>query len=133
MLLTARILVRIVCVVEFIFAFIAFIASFMGDGTQQEASIIGLIGLGLVIHGISGLVVASFMTWYISAKQIIFLILSGILLLCANLIEGVYINPTVGFLYIFAGIISVLYNLKAQQDEGEEKARQDKLNNEMNE
>lgn len=133
MLLTARILVRIVCIVEFVFALIAFIISFTGDGTEQESSILGLIGLGLVIHGISGLVVASFMTWYISAKQIIFLVLSGILLLCANLIEGVFVNPTVGFLYIFAGIIAVLYNLKAQQDEGEEKARQDKLNNEMKE
>ncbi|HAK1461938.1 TPA: hypothetical protein H1046_002345, partial [Listeria monocytogenes] len=43
---------------------------------------------------------------------IIFLFISGILLLGANLIEDLYINPIPGTLYIIAGIIATIYDRK---------------------
>lgn len=45
-------------------------------------------------------------------NKIIFLFISGILLLGANLIEDLYINPIPGALYIIAGVIATIYDRK---------------------
>ncbi|EAF0571509.1 hypothetical protein CEH09_09000 [Listeria monocytogenes] len=129
MLLAARILVRIVCVLEFISACLLFIGSFMVAGSEEEIIIfIRALTAGLVIHGIIGLVVTSFMTWYVSTKQIIYLIVSGFLLLLPNIMENVFVNPIVGGLYIFAGVLCIRYNVKAHEDVQEEREHKETLN-----
>ncbi|MBC1570900.1 hypothetical protein HCJ25_04435 [Listeria sp. FSL L7-1426] len=129
MLLAARILVRIVCVLEFISACLLFIGSVMMAGSGEEIIIfIRVLAAGLVIHGFIGLVVTSFMTWYVSAKHIIYLIVSGFLLLLPNLMENVFVNPIVGGLYIFAGVLCIRYNVKAHEEVQEEREHKETLN-----
>ncbi|WP_260444413.1 hypothetical protein [Listeria cossartiae] len=129
MLLAARILVRIVCVLEFISACHLFIGSVMMAGSGEEIIIfIRVLAAGLVIHGFIGLVVTSFMTWYVSTKHIIYLIVSGFLLLLPNLMENVFVNPIVGGLYIFAGVLCIRYNVKAHEEVQEERERKETLN-----
>lgn len=131
MLLAARILVRIACVLEFISACLFFKISVMMAGSGEEIIIfIRALTAGLVIHGIIGLVVTSFMTWYVSTKHIIYLMVSGFLLLLPNIMENVFVNPIVGGLYIFAGVLCIRYNVKAHEEVQEEREHKEALNNE---
>ncbi|EBF5168874.1 hypothetical protein FH017_09610 [Listeria monocytogenes] len=131
MLLAARILVRIVCVLEFISACLFLKISVMMTGSEEEIiTFLRVVAAGLFIHGFIGLVVTSFMTWYVSTKHIIYLIVSGFLLLLPNLMENVYVNLIGGFLYIFAGVLCIRYNVKAHEEVQEEREREEALNNE---
>ncbi|ECB9719002.1 hypothetical protein FL867_12520 [Listeria monocytogenes] len=129
MLLAARILVRIVCVLEFISACLFLKISVMMTGSEEEIiTFLRVMAAGLFIHGFISLVVTSFMTWYISTKHIIYLIVSGFLLLLPNLMENVYVNLIGGFLYIFAGVLCIRYNVKAHEEVQEERERKETLN-----
>ncbi|EIM8286320.1 hypothetical protein LN421_000988 [Listeria monocytogenes] len=129
MLLAARILVRIVCVLEFISACLFLKISVMMTGSEEEIiTFLRVVAAGLFIHGFIGLVVTSFMTWYVSTKHIIYLIVSGFLLLIPNLMENVYVNLIGGFLYIFAGVLCIRYNVKAHEEVQEERERKETLN-----
>ncbi|EAC9077296.1 hypothetical protein KV69_01890 [Listeria monocytogenes] len=129
MLLAARILVRIVCVLEFISACLFLKISVMMTGSEEEIiTFLRVMAAGLFIHGFIGLVVTSFMTWYVSTKHIIYLIVSGFLLLLPNLMENVYVNLIGGFLYIFAGVLCIRYNVKAHEEVQEERERKETLN-----
>ncbi|EAK9822342.1 hypothetical protein FDQ22_03020 [Listeria monocytogenes] len=131
MLLAARILVRIVCVLEFISACLFLKISVMMTGSEEEIiTFLRVMAAGLFIHVFIGLVVTSFMTWYVSTKHIIYLIVSGFLLLLPNLMENVYVNLIGGFLYIFAGVLCIRYNVKAHEEVQEERERKEALNNE---
>ncbi|ENI8404361.1 hypothetical protein ABZY94_000949 [Listeria monocytogenes] len=131
MLLAARILVRIVCVLEFISACLFLKISVMMTGSEEEIiTFLRVMAAGLFIHVFIGLVVTSFMTWYVSTKHIIYLIVSGFLLLLPNLMENVYVNLIGGFLYIFAGVLCIRYNVKAHEEVQEEREREEALNNE---
>ncbi|EHF2867630.1 hypothetical protein J0953_000066 [Listeria monocytogenes] len=129
MLLVARILIRIACVFEFISACLFLKISVMMTGSEEEIiTFLRVLAAGLVIHGFIGLVVTSFMTWYVSTKHIIYLIVSGFLLLLPNLMEDVFVNPIVGGLYIFAGVLCIRYNVKAHEEVQEERERKEALN-----
>ncbi|EAC8104232.1 hypothetical protein IA51_04845 [Listeria monocytogenes] len=129
MLLAARILVRIVCVLEFISACLFLKISVMMTGSEEEIiTFLRVMAAGLFIHVFIGLVVTSFMTWYVSTKHIIYLIVSGFLLLLPNLMENVYVNLIGGFLYIFAGVLCIRYNVKAHEEVQEERERKETLN-----
>lgn len=134
MLLAARLLVRVVSGMEFAGAFLFLIVPVIVIGVDDEFTILLiLVGVGLILHGIIGLVVASFMTWYISTKQIIYLIISGILLLLPTLIEGFHFNLFFCFscfLYIYAAVRCIKHNKKAQEEVREERERKEALNNE---
>ncbi|EKZ4847128.1 hypothetical protein QO278_001808 [Listeria monocytogenes] len=131
MLLAARILVRIACVFEFISACLFLKISVMMTGSEEEIiTFLRVMAAGLFIHVFIGLVVTSFMTWYVSTKHIIYLIVSGFLLLLPNLMENVYVNLIGGFLYIFAGVLCIRYNVKAHEEVQEEREREEALNNE---
>ncbi|HAO5739365.1 TPA: hypothetical protein IP922_000691 [Listeria monocytogenes] len=131
MLLAARILVRIVCVLEFISACLFLKISVMMTGSEEEIiTFLRVMAAGLFIHVFIGLVVTSFMTWYVSTKHIIYLIVSGFLLLLPNLMENVYVNLIGGFLYIFAGVLCIRYNVKAHEEVQEEREHKEALNNE---
>ncbi|EBF5197892.1 hypothetical protein FH025_10085 [Listeria monocytogenes] len=131
MLLAARILVRIVCVLEFISACLFLKISVMMTGSEEEIiTFLRVMAAGLFIHVFISLVVTSFMTWYVSTKHIIYLIVSGFLLLLPNLMENVYVNLIGGFLYIFAGVLCIRYNVKAHEEVQEEREREEALNNE---
>ncbi|ELA3156882.1 hypothetical protein QJB58_000480 [Listeria monocytogenes] len=129
MLLAARILVRIVCVLEFISACLFLKISVMMTGSEEEIiTFLRVMAAGLFIHVFISLVVTSFMTWYVSTKHIIYLIVSGFLLLLPNLMENVYVNLIGGFLYIFAGVLCIRYNVKAHEEVQEERERKETLN-----
>ncbi|EPS6022962.1 hypothetical protein ACVGA3_000510 [Listeria monocytogenes] len=129
MLLAARILVRIVCVLEFISACLFLKISVMMTGSEEEIiTFLRVMAAGLFIHVFIGLVVTSFMTWYVSTKHIIYLIVSGFLLLLPNLMENVYVNLIGGFLYIFAGVLCIRYNVKAHEEVQEEREHKETLN-----
>ncbi|EAD9710734.1 hypothetical protein KUE79_000971 [Listeria monocytogenes] len=129
MLLAARILVRIACVLEFISACLFLKISVMMTGSEEEIiTFLRVMAAGLFIHVFIGLVVTSFMTWYVSTKHIIYLIVSGFLLLLPNLMENVYVNLIGGFLYIFAGVLCIRYNVKAHEEVQEERERKETLN-----
>ncbi|EAG1700462.1 hypothetical protein BBW78_02805 [Listeria monocytogenes] len=134
MLSAARLLVRVVCGMEIAGAFLFLIVPVIVIGVDDEFTILLiLVGVGLILHGIIGLVVASFMTWYISTKQIIYLIISGILLLLPTLIEGFHFNLFFCFscfLYIYAAVRCIKHNKKAQEEVREEREREEALNNE---
>ncbi|EAD1641508.1 hypothetical protein E3303_04735 [Listeria monocytogenes] len=134
MLLAARLLVRVVSGMEIAGAFLFLIVPVIVIGVDDEFTILLiLVGVGLILHGIIGLVVASFMTWYISTKQIIYLIISGILLLLPTLIEGFHFNLFFCFscfLYIYAAVRCIKHNKKAQEEVREEREREEALNNE---
>lgn len=134
MLLAARLLVRVVSGMEIAGAFLFLIVPVIVIGVDDEFTILLiLVGVGLILHGIIGLVVASFMTWYISTKQIIYLIISGILLLLPTLIEGFHFNLFFCFscfLYIYAAVRCIKHNKKAQEEVREERERKEALNNE---
>ncbi|WP_235022132.1 hypothetical protein [Listeria monocytogenes] len=134
MLLAARLLVRVVSGMEIAGAFLFLIVPVIVIGVDDEFTILLiLVGVGLILHGIIGLVVASFMTWYISTKQIIYLIISGILLLLPTLIEGFHFNLFFCFscfLYIYATVRCIKHNKKAQEEVREEREREEALNNE---
>ncbi|EFQ9070411.1 hypothetical protein H0I89_002280 [Listeria monocytogenes] len=121
MLLAARILVIGVCGLEIAFALIFFMLPFnlplIGEIHEEELiTFFRVLGSGLLIHGIIGLVTSIFMTWYISSKQIIYLIVSGILLLLPSLIIGIHVNFFVGIIYIYAGVLCIKHNKKAQEE-----------------
>lgn len=134
MLSAARLLVRVVSGMEIAGAFLFLIVPVIVIGVDDEFTILLiLVGVGLILHGIIGLVVASFMTWYISTKQIIYLITSGILLLLPTLIEGFHFNLFFCFscfLYIYAAVRCIKHNKKAQEEVREEREREEALNNE---
>lgn len=134
MLSAARLLVRVVSGMEIAGAFLFLIVPVIVIGVDDEFTILLiLVGVGLILHGIIGLVVASFMTWYISTKQIIYLIISGILLLLPTLIEGFHFNLFFCFscfLYIYAAVRCIKHNKKAQEEVREEREREVALNNE---
>ncbi|EAC5220508.1 hypothetical protein IIE63_000242 [Listeria monocytogenes] len=135
MLLAARILVIGVCGLEIAFALIFFMLPFnlplIGEIHEEELiTFFRVLGSGLLIHGIIGLVTSIFMTWYISSKQIIYLIVSGILLLLPSLIIGIHVNFFVGIIYIYAGVLCIKHNKKAQEEVREERERKEALNNE---
>ncbi|ECB9821145.1 hypothetical protein FL865_06435 [Listeria monocytogenes] len=134
MLSAARFLVRVVSGMEIAGAFLFLIVPVIVIGVDDEFTILLiLVGVGLILHGIIGLVVASFMTWYISTKQIIYLITSGILLLLPTLIEGFHFNLFFCFscfLYIYAAVRCIKHNKKAQEEVREERERKEALNNE---
>ncbi|EPS2987691.1 hypothetical protein ACY2BC_000523 [Listeria monocytogenes] len=134
MLSAARLLVRVVSGMEIAGAFLFLIVPVIVIGVDDEFTILLiLVGVGLILHGIIGLVVASFMTWYISTKQIIYLIISGILLLLPTLIEGFHFNLFFCFscfLYIYAAVRCIKHNKKAQEEVREEREREEALNNE---
>ncbi|EAC8433085.1 hypothetical protein IT97_04975 [Listeria monocytogenes] len=134
MLSKARLLVRVVSGMEIAGAFLLIIVPVVVIGVDEEFTILLiLVGVGLILHGIIGLVVALFMTWYISTKQIIYLIISGILLLLPTLIEGFHFNLFFCFscfLYIYAAVRCIKHNKKAQEEVREERERKEALNNE---
>ncbi|ENX5345826.1 hypothetical protein ACFP6J_000948 [Listeria monocytogenes] len=135
MLSKARLLVRVACGMEIATACLFLIVPVLvGLGGEEEFTILlRLVGVGLILHGIIGLVVASFMTWYVSTKQIIYLIISGILLLLPTLIEGFHFNLFFCFscfLYIYAAVRCIKHNKKAQEEVREEREREEALNNE---
>ncbi|EAC8104231.1 hypothetical protein IA51_04840 [Listeria monocytogenes] len=138
MLSAARLLVRVACGMEIATACLFLIVPVLvGLGGEEEFTILlRLVGVGLILHGIIGLVVASFMTWYISTKQIIYLIISGILLLLPSLIEGFNFkfffcfSCFSCFLYIYAAVRCIKHNKKAQEEVREEREREEALNNE---
>ncbi|EBF5847714.1 hypothetical protein FH026_00270 [Listeria monocytogenes] len=135
MLSAARLLVRVACGMEIATACLFLIVPVLvGLGGEEEFTILlRLVGVGLILHGLIGLVVASFMTWYISTKQIIYLIISGILLLLPTLIEGFHFNLFFCFscfLYIYAAVRCIKHNKKAQEEVREEREREEVLNNE---
>lgn len=134
MLSAARLLVRVVSGMEIAGAFLFLIVPVIVIGVDDEFTILLiLVGVGLILHGIIGLVVASFMTWYISTKQIIYLIISGILLLLPTLIEGFHFNLFFCFscfLYIYAAVRCIKHNKKAQEEVREEREREEAINNE---
>ncbi|EPD9050111.1 hypothetical protein ACSFMY_000861 [Listeria monocytogenes] len=132
MLSAARLLVRVVSGMEIAGAFLFLIVPVVVIGGGEEFTILLiLVGVGLILHGIISLVVASFMTWYISTKQIIYLIISGILLLLPTLIEGFHFNLFFCFscfLYIYAAVRCIKHNKKAQEEVREERERKETLN-----
>ncbi|EQA3615958.1 hypothetical protein ACX1RF_000524 [Listeria monocytogenes] len=132
MLSAARLLVRVVSGMEIAGAFLFLIVPVIVIGVDDEFTILLiLVGVGLILHGIIGLVVASFMTWYISTKQIIYLIISGILLLLPTLIEGFHFNLFFCFscfLYIYAAVRCIKHNKKAQEEVQEEREHKETLN-----
>lgn len=132
MLSAARLLVRVVSGMEIAGAFLFLIVPVIVIGVDDEFTILLiLVGVGLILHGIIGLVVASFMTWYISTKQIIYLIISGILLLLPTLIEGFHFNLFFCFscfLYIYAAVRCIKHNKKAQEEVREEREHKETLN-----
>lgn len=115
MLKTARVLIRIVCIFEFGFALIALVISAMPDSTNKVG--LAIVGLVLFVHAIISLVIASSMTWFVTGKQVAFLLVSGFVFLCANAIDGLFVNPLLGAIFIIAGLIGLMANMKSKQDE----------------
>ncbi|MCD2246702.1 hypothetical protein QJV03_02370 [Listeria swaminathanii] len=106
MLSLIKTLVWCACFLEFIFAFYTLKA--MGDAINLFP-IISLAAFVMLAHCLCCIILTQSLTLN---NKIIFLFISGILLLGANLIEGLYINPIPGALYIAAGIIATIYDRK---------------------
>lgn len=105
MLLIAKVLLWFGIILEFLFAQIPISGS---EDTLSPTIEIDWIGILLLIHCVALIFVSSLA----SRKQIIFVLISGILLLSANLINDMYISPLAGSLYISAGIIATFCNQK---------------------
>lgn len=106
MLSLIKTLVWSACFLEFVFAFYTLKA--LGDAITLFP-IISLVAFLMLAHCLCCIIRLRSLT---PNNKIIFLFISGILLLGANLIEGFYINPIPGSLYIIAGVIATIYDRK---------------------
>lgn len=106
MLSLIKTLVWCTCFLEFTFSF--YTLKMLGDAIDLFP-VISLTAFVMLAHCLCCIILLHSLT---PNNKIIFLFISGILLLGANLIEGLYINPILGSLYIVAGIIATIYDRK---------------------
>ncbi|EAC3819013.1 hypothetical protein KW17_02575 [Listeria monocytogenes] len=106
MLSFIKTLVWCACFLEFIFAFYTLKA--LGDAINLFP-VISLTAFVMLAHCLCCIILTRSLT---INNKIIFLFISGILLLGANLIEDLYINPIPGALYIIVGVIATIYDRK---------------------